>query len=371
MNFGTIVLRGLFRRPVRTGLTLVGIAVGIGSVVALVGMAEGFKTSWSKGMNVRKTDIVVSNMGSTLTPTPFSEEARNRIAHLPHVQATSTLLVQLMGIENASMMFVSAREWGGYEWDNLKLVDGRMPKDANERVVVLGKGAAQTLGKKVGDPLQIETEQLTVAGIVDGGALVENGSVILSLPLLQSITENQGKINVIDIRADASASEADLKQLCQEINRLVPEAAAVSASENISSSQGYRFINAMSWATSLLAVLAGVLGVMNTMLMAVLERTHEFSVLLAIGWRRSRIIRMVLAESAVLGFLGGIGGVLLGVVGAKILQQTPTIRGLLEPDLSPGLIGVAIAIATAVGIISGVYPAWRSSRLTPSHALHV
>lgn len=371
MTFSTIVMRGLFRRPIRTALTLVGIAVGIGSVVALVGMAQGFKTSWSKGMNARKTDIVVSNMGTTLTPTPFNEAARDRIAHLPHVQATSALLVQLMGVEGASMMFVSAREWGGYEWENLKILEGRMPRDATERAVVLGRNAAQTLGKKIGDPIQIEAEQLTVVGIADGGALVENGSVILALPLLQAITENQGKINVIDIRTDPSAGEEDIKKLCAEINRLVPEAGAMAASEHIAHSQGYRFINAMSWATSLLAVLAGVLGVMNTMLMAVLERTHEFSVLLAIGWKRSSLIRMVLCESAVLGFLGGIVGVLLGITGATLLQRAPSISGLLEPDLSPGLILLSIAIATAVGIVSGVYPAWRSSRLTPSHALHV
>lgn len=370
MTFSTIVFRGLFRRPVRTGLTLIGIAVGIGAVVALVGMAQGFKSSWAKGMSARKTDIVVSNMGTTLTPTPFSAETRDRIAHLPHVRATSTLLVQLMGIETASMMFVSAREWGSYEWANLKVLEGRLPLDANERTVVLGKSAAQTLGKNVGDPIQIETDELKVVGIVDGGALVENGSVILSLPVLQDITENQGKINVIDIQADSTATEADLKSLCAEIDRLVPEAAAVAASEHIGNSQAYRFINAMSWSTSLLAVLAGVLGVMNTMLMAVLERRQEFSVLLAIGWRPSRLLRMVLWESALLGFLGGLLGVGLGFAGARILENTPTIHGLLEPDLSPTLLAVAVAIATAVGIASGLYPAWRSSRLNPSHALN-
>ena len=67
-------------------------------------------------------------------------------------------------------------------------------------------------------------------------------------------------------------------------------------------------IRAMSWGTSLLAVLVGVLGVMNTMLMTVFERTQEICVLLAIGWRRGRIVRMILWESALLGLLGGIAG---------------------------------------------------------------
>ena len=126
---------------------------------------------------------------------------------------------------------------------------------------------------------------------------------------------------------------------------------------------------AMSWGTSLLAVLVGVLGVMNTMLMTVFERTQEICVLLALGWRRGRIIRMVLWESAMLGLLGGVAGVLIGAVGVKILGMTPAIRGLLEPDVSIRLLAVSIGIAVGVGVISGLYPAWRSSRLVPSRAL--
>ena len=117
-------------------------------------------------------------------------------------------------------------------------------------------------------------------------------------------------------------------------------------------------------------VLVGVLGVMNTMLMTVFERTQEICVLIAIGWKRSRIVRMVLWESALLGFLGGVGGVILGFVGVKILVTAPAIRGLLEPDLNPRLLVTAVAIAVIVGVFSGLYPAWRSSRLMPSQALH-
>src|SRR5205823_9802310 len=141
-------------------------------------------TSWEAGMKSRGTDVVVSNMGSALTPKPFSSAVRDRITPLPHVAETCTLLVELMSIESAEMMIVSAREWGGFSWKNLKLISGRLPRDATERVVVLGSTAAEVLKKKVGDSIQIETEELAVVGIVDGGALVENGSVILSLQLL-------------------------------------------------------------------------------------------------------------------------------------------------------------------------------------------
>jgi len=369
MTFLAVVCRGLLRRPVRTGLTLVGIAIGIGAVVALVGLSRGLVASWSAGMKSRGTDIVVHNMRGSLTPKPFPASARDRIAQLRGVAATCNILFEFMSIESADMTVVSAREWGGFSWQNLKIVSGRMPHDPSERAVVLGITAADTLKKKVGDPIQIETEELTVVGIVDGAALVENGSVILSLPLLQEITGNEGRISAIDVRVAPGMSEEEMRRLCEEMTRLIPEARAELAGEHIRNSQSYRIVNAMSWGTSLLAILVGVLGVTNTMLMTVFERKQEIAILLAIGWRRSRIVRMILWESAILGLLGGIVGVALGVVGVDILKAMPAINGLLEPELNAGLMLIAVAIAVVVGVVSGLYPAWRSSRLAPSIAL--
>jgi len=369
MTFFIVVLRSLWRRPVRTGLTLVGISIGIGAVVALVGMSRGFETSWTTGLKSRGTDIVVNNMSSGLTPKAFPAEARDRIVHLPGIAGTCALEVEFMSLESAEMAIVSAREWGTFSWNNLKVVSGRMPRDAEEKAVVLGTAAAEMLKKKVGDPIQIEAEELSVVGIVDGGAVVENGAVILSLPVLQKIMGSEGKINGIDVRVTPGMSEAGVRELCDRISALIPEAKARPVSENIRNSQGFKIINAMSWATSLLAVLVGVLGVMNTMLMTVFERKQELAILLALGWRKSRVVRLILWESALLGLFGGILGSLLGVVGMRALEHTPTIRGLLKPDLSVDLVLGSISIAIVVGLLSGLYPAWRSSRLSPSLAL--
>ena len=113
MTFLTVITRGLMRRPVRTGLTIVGISIGIAAVVALVGISRGFETSWETGMKSRGTDVVVSSMGSALTPKPFPAAVVERITPLPHVAETSSLLDELMSVEKADMMIVSARQWGG------------------------------------------------------------------------------------------------------------------------------------------------------------------------------------------------------------------------------------------------------------------
>jgi putative ABC transport system permease protein len=268
------------------------------------------------------------------------------------------------------MVMVTGREWGGFTWNNLKVVEGRMPQSGSEAAVVLGTLAAEGLKKKVGDTIEIETKELRVVGIVDGGAVVENGAVILALPMLQQITGNEGRINFVSIRVTPGTTEDEVTALRAQIQTIFPEGRAMLAGELLSSSQGFRVVQAMSWGTSFLALIVGVLGVMNTMLMTVFERTHEIGVLLALGWKRSRIVRMVLCESALLGLFGGIAGVAFGIFALKILEHTAAIRGLLEPDLSPRLLLTSIVVAIVVGVISGLYPAWRSSRLSPSSALH-
>jgi putative ABC transport system permease protein len=217
--------------------------------------------------------------------------------------------------------------------------------------------------------LQVEASEFEVVGIVDGGAVVEDGAVFLSLELLQEATASDGLINFVNVRLEPGTSDAESEALRAEIEKLFPAGKAMLADQVLGSSQGVRAVRAMSWSTSLLAVAVGVLGVMNTMLMTVFERTHEIGVLLAIGWKRSRIVRMVLWESALLGLLGGVVGVAAGTLALVVLQAVPGVRGLLEPSVSPGLVFGALAIAVAVGVLSGVYPAWRSSRLSPTLAL--
>ena len=179
----------------------------------------------------------------------------------------------------------------------------------------------------MGDKIQLEATELEVVGIVDGHSVVENGAMIMSLKVLQDVmVEPEGKINFVDVRLDKNITKekkTDEVKHRQLVKKIFPEGRASLASEVVGTSQGFRVARAMSWSTSLLAIVVGVLGVMNTMLMTVFERTHEIGILLAVGWKRMRIVYMVLCESALLGFFGGVAGVAIGALGLKIMQQTP------------------------------------------------
>ena len=243
MTFFTVVFRGLLRRPVRTGLTLAGISIGIAAVVALVGMSRGFEKGWQVGLKARGTDIVVSNRGGSLTPKPFDASVRDRIASLPHIAATCTVLVEVTSVEDSDLMILSAREWGGFCWNNLELVSGRMPRDAMEEAVVLGQTAADVLKKKVGDPIQIETKELKVVGIVKGGATRRrriSHSFSAAFARNHSAHRTRSTQSIFGSRPRLTSNKS--QEVTQQIEQQVPEVRAVTVSEHLSHSEGFRMV---------------------------------------------------------------------------------------------------------------------------------
>ena len=120
---------------------------------------------------------------------------------------------------------------------------------------------------------------------------------------------------------------------------------------------------------SLVAVLIGALGMLNTMLMSVLERTREIGELRSLGWRRRQVLGMILRESLVLGVIGGGVGIPLGLGMGGLIGAAGIWGGALEPMYSPTLFVRAIAVAMVAGVIGGLYPAWRATRMRPVEAL--
>jgi putative ABC transport system permease protein len=125
----------------------------------------------------------------------------------------------------------------------------------------------------------------------------------------------------------------------------------------------------MSAATILIAGLVGALGVLNTMLMSVNERTREIGVLLALGWRRSRVVLLILMESMAVTSAGGVIGVALGALGVFVLEHMALLRGKIDGVFTPGLILAALGLSIGLGVAGGLYPALRAARMSPNAAL--
>jgi putative ABC transport system permease protein len=123
------------------------------------------------------------------------------------------------------------------------------------------------------------------------------------------------------------------------------------------------------WAISGLAIIVGGIGMMNTMIMSVFERTREIGTLRALGWRRRRVLAMVLKESLALSLIGVVIGIVLAWLAGLAMQRIPMWGGWLAVIISPGLLAQTLAIAILLGAVGGLYPAWRAANLSPVEAL--
>jgi putative ABC transport system permease protein len=370
VSFLTLVCKNLLRRPTRSLLTMTGIAVGIAAVVALSSIAWGFQKSWEQAYTARGTDMIVTKVTSRdPLPTPFGESIKDDLRRLPHVQGVSGLLSDMVSIEDAPTVLVFGWERDSFLWGHLKLVQGRWPADDGENAVVIGTVAGEMLKKSVGDTLHIENDDFRICGTFNSAAFVENGTVIMALRQMQRVMDYEGKVNFLNLKLAAGTTDRETEELRQTIKNRFPGYNAFTAGEVAQNNTAIQAAKAMSWATSFIALVVGAVGVTNTMLMSVFERIHEIGILLAIGWRRRRIVRLIIYESMALSFVGGIGGIVLGFVAVNLLQATPWIHGKIEGEVNLPLFGLALMIALGLGALGGLYPAYRGSRLHPSEAL--
>lgn len=365
MTLLDLTLKNLLRRPIRTVLTVMGIGVGIGAVVALLGLARGLTQSWNDAYKARGTDLVVRK-GSGLQAQPFDDKVVEAARQIPGVGVATNMLVETLSVEDVPLMVISGREWRSYLWDNLKIVEGRMPQDSKEQAVVLGTLAAESLKKKPGDSVTIDTEDFKVVGIVDAKAFVENGSIFVEMSHVQRVMQKEHRANFVNIRL---AKGADEQEVLQQLRKQLTGYHVDAAREVTASNDAIKTFEAMNWGTSAIALLVGAFGVMNTMFMSVFERTREIGILIALGWRRARILRMIVFESVALCTGAGVLGVIFGIVLLKVLVLTPYMSGKLEPYIGADYLGLAMGLAMSVGLLSGLFPAWQCTKINPSMAL--
>jgi len=372
MNLMRFALNSLLRRPARTILTVSAIALGIAAIVALTSIAWGFEASWQKANDARGTDLIVTRTSSENTmPSPFrAEKVQVVLRTLPHVQEVVGLLSELLSVSaDGPPVFVFGWLYDSYLWDHLKLSQGRWPTDDKESVVVIGALAAEMLNKKIGDHVEIEGKSFLVSGIFESNAVVENGAVIMTLAQAQLVTDKPGKVNVLNIKVDGSTNEADLRHIKQQVKQTLPGYIAITSGELVSKNAVVIISKAMSSATILIASLVGALVVFNTMLMSINERTREIGILLALGWQRITIMKLIFSEAVMLTVLGGMMGIFGGVAIAWGLEHVELMRGKIDALFSVPFFFAVLGLSVFLGICGGIYPAYKASRLLPSAAL--
>ena len=370
LSLAGFVWKNLQRRRLRTLLTLGGIGVAVGAFVGLVGFSRSFEQQWMQIYSSSGVDLAVIH--GTFLNTSLDESATAKLRSLAVVAAAAPVIYNMMDVSTDENALVYGEPADAFQLDALKIVSGRRFHDGQPEVM-LGDVLAEDLKKNPGDTLELQGSQFTVTGIYHASSGLEADAVIMPLDQLQLLSSVQGKVTTIDVRLRPAPSgeswDQYVKRAQSEIEAALPGLRAVPAAERASDNQFVKLAQASAWGTSSLALLIGILGIANTMMMSVFERTQEIGTLRAMGWRRSKILALIQLESAMLGFGGGIVGVAVGWSVLRVLARLPQTATLASGTIQWPLIAQAIGIALLAGLLAGAVPAWRAGKLSPVDAL--
>jgi putative ABC transport system permease protein len=385
--------RNLSRRRLRTGLTVAGITVGVALILVLLSLVAGIDAQVKSSIrSLGGADITVYNatitgarqsffLGSSAT---LNESMVSDIAGLPNVYAVSpqstevvevnSTLAPIWGIDPRTFDIVS----GG-----LNLVEGREIAQNDTYVAVLGKGLQQLFNASLNDqvslqgrpPFNSNNYNLAVMGVYETGVAVTDRGLYVPIGIVQNLTESQGRVTSILVKVD---NPNNVEAVSSEISGLFPDVRVVTASTI--ATQASQLLNTLTvffGALGVVALVAGSFGVINTMLISVVERTKEIGTLKAIGASELTVLKMFIFEAVILGCLGAVVGVAIGSASSFILSELsfrllPTAGRLparISPVLTPVNVAVSLILGVASGVLAGLYPAWRAARMKPVEAL--
>jgi putative ABC transport system permease protein len=368
MSFIGLIVKNPFRNKTRSILAVIGIAIGIATIVALGIVTDGLKSSTEATLKAGGSDFTV--MESNISDMLFSsidEGYVDKIMETDGVEDAVGVLTAVQPIGDNPYFIIIGIDPAKLYLSEMEITSGSAFSSEDAKELIMGKIAAENLNKTVGDSLTLNNTDYKIVGIYQTGNLQQDGGVFMSLDNAQEIQGEEGKVTMIYVKIE---KDANVEQITQSIeDRYGNDLTTVASLEDLQSvDQGLSVIDTASWAISLLAIVIGGVGVINTMIMSVYERTREIGVLKAVGWKNRRILSMILGESVVLTLFAGVVGIVMGVVAIQVILAMG-MSGIIEPVYSLDVFLRGFLVALIVGLVGGFYPAYRASNLPPTEAL--
>ena len=369
MSFLKLIFKNPFRNKSRAMLSILGIGIGIVTIIALGSITSGLIAGAEDSLHAGGSDFMImgKDEDSALSSnSPISSDWISKINIIPGVNQTIGMFSDTTPYSDGNYLY-----YNGVDPKYISVLDLKITKGANfkegEKEVIMGKLCAERLNKTVNDKIKINNTDLKIVGIYESGNPTMDQDIFTSIAIAQNISGKYGNISGIFVKVDKGA---DVETVVKSIEKKYKNNVSIikSIADLEESKEIINTINGAKWGISLLAILVGGIGIINTMIMSVYERTREIGVLKAVGWSSSRILGMIVSESIIITLLSGIVGSICGV----ILVETIAIVGILEginPVFSASIFLEAIAISLIVGIIGGLYPAIKASKLPPTEAL--
>lgn len=415
MQLYNISINNLRRRKAKLLFVLLGLVIGIATIVAVYGVVEAMKTEMTKqvaefGVNVVITPntggLTFSYGGITLPEIMYdveelSTDDLSAIEDLPSRNMIRALAPKLLGLgtlENHQKVFIVGgnlyeeflvKPWlviEGQDQLEMKSVVNKESEEKSmsfdiidltrqdlielnisEEQILIGSALSKSLGLKKGDKLKISDKELQIYGILMETGAVEDQQVFMHLNTAQELLNRPEEITIIEMAVDYSlGSEEGL--LAEIANRLPNVNVTSLRQETLRRDEMLTRVVRFGVTISVLVLLVGMLVVALTMAGSVRERTREIGVFRALGFRKSHITQLILFEGGLISIFGGIIGYVVGILIAQYGGPLFTGMEIVVPWSFGLLLGI-IAISTAIGLLSSLYPAYMASKLDPVEAL--
>lgn len=405
-----LALRNLRTNALRTILTVLGIVIGITSVIVVMAGGAGLKNYVLGQVDVFGTDYIqvevkvpgvsetssenISGRGSGLAITTLKTEDAEAVAEIPNVRTWSAgnidqELVSYNGTNKRVILFGVNSSYTEID-RQIQLDEGSFFTQGDDesaaQVAVIGEGVKKSFfgeGEAVGKNIKIKSQSYRVIGTVQGRGtagffnfddaiympLETLNKKLMGIDYVQFITF---KVNDVARIEETAADIRDVMRREHEIDDPDKEDFVVmSAAEGKELIENvFGTINYLLLALTSISLIVGGVGIMNVMYVAVTERTREIGLRKAVGASNAGILRQFLFEAVIVTLLGGAVGIALGIAATYLLNNFLVRLGFfLQFSVPVGTILTAVGFSAATGIIFGIYPAWKASRLSPIEAL--
>jgi len=385
-----VAYKNLLRKKVRSLLTLVGIALSSWVLVSLLGFNQGYEASLNKDIDNMGFQIMIMAKGCPYEAATLmlqggsglrymKESIMAKIEKEPEVEKITPILMSAVFDPNkgerggiAGYFGIDAKSFAELK-PFLKFKQGGWFTDPNAYEVVMGFEAAELETREVGDMILMPEKnvQLKVVGILERTGTQDDGTIFVPLKTLQKVLNTPEDITTIGIKLKKGVDSTKLEEKLYQL----PDVQIVSLAqvkETIMKLISTAKIMVLSIA--LIAIIIAMVGVINTILTSVWERFQEIGILKTIGAMPWDIFKLIWIETLLLCTMGGILGIILALILSKVTDVA--MRSVLPYAPGGGLVMIdtRLILLTLVGIVciglvSGVYPAWRAGRIRPLEAI--
>jgi putative ABC transport system permease protein len=371
LNYLELMIRNPFRNKTRSFLAIVGIAIGIATIVALGVITASLEESTQTTLQEGTAEITAMPLGSSMmggASGSLNESYVDELKNISGVKQTAGLLQVSITDPTGTgpgAITVYGMNSKDLELEGINSINGSTYND-NKREVIVGKSVVDSENYTIGDNITILGEQYKIVGTYETGSMFTDGAIYTGLETLQNDSNSQNEVSTIAVKVDDNTTVETVNNNIE--NQYNDTLSTITSDEMEKTTENMMsVVNAATTAIEALAIIIGGVGVINTMMMTVFERTREIGVLKSVGWTSMKVLTMIMGESIVLTIISGIIGTILGLLAVIILFNIT--GGDMTLTYNIGIFIRAFAVALIVGILGGLYPAIKASRLAPTEAL--